>query len=78
MVVKNLFEAYTALDVDKLESFISKNFEFQTFPKVARMPDEAKGKHLEWCGPLFSLISKVEVYNRNCLRVHRLTYIIPK
>lgn len=59
--VKNLFDAYLTLDVKNAEPFVSKDFTFQTFPKIADHPDEAKGAHFEKYGALLSLLTKAEV-----------------
>lgn len=59
--VKNLLDAYLTLDVKNVEPFISKNFTFQTFPKIADHPEEAKGAHFERYGTLLNLLKKGEV-----------------
>lgn len=66
-VVKKLFEAYLSLDVHNLEPLISKDFKFQTFPKIDGLPDEEKGGHFERWGPLLSLMTKLEVCIRHYL-----------
>ena len=59
--LKNLLDAYLTLDINKVEPFISKDFKFQTFPKIADLPDEAKEGHFERYGTLFSLMARTEV-----------------
>ena len=59
--LKNVFDAYLTLDLANAEPLISKDFKFQTFPKIANLPDEEKGGHLERYGPLFALMTKIEV-----------------
>ena len=59
--VNNFVDAYLTLDLKNAEPLISKDFQFQTFPKIAGHPDQAKGAHFERYGPLFALMSKVEV-----------------
>ena len=60
-VVKNLAEAYLTLDLKNVEPLLSKDFQFQTFPKTAEHPDQAKGAHSEVQGQLSSLLTKIEV-----------------
>ena len=76
--VKKLFEAYLSLDIKNIEPHIAKDFKFQTFPKIADLPDEAKGTHAERYGPAFALMTKAEVCTRNRLRVRGLTFIVPR
>ena len=59
--VKNFFDAYLTLDLNNVEPFVSKDFQYQTFPKIADHPDEMKGAHFERYAPLFSLLTEVEV-----------------
>ena len=75
--VKKIFDAYLSLDLTNAESLISKDFKFQTFPKIANLPDEGKGGHLERYGPLFASMTKIEVRTLHRLRAHRLTSIFP-
>ena len=76
-VIENLFRAYLTLDISKIEPFISKDFKFQTLPKIAGLPEEAKGGHFDTYSPLFSLLKKVEVRIQHRLRARRLRSIIP-
>lgn len=59
--VKNLIEAYLSLDIYNIVPFISKDFKFQTFPKIAGLPDEVKEGHLERYGLLFSMVTSAKV-----------------
>ena len=74
-VVKNLIEAYVTLNLSNIEPFVSKDYKYQAFPKVADLPDEPKGKHIERYGAFFSLLNKVEVGIQHRLRARRLTVI---
>ena len=58
---KDLFDAYCSLDIKNVEPLISKDFTFQTFPKIAEHPDEAKDAHFGGYGKLLSSMSKIEV-----------------
>ena len=60
-LVKGLFDAYLTLDINKIAPFISKNYTFQTLPKIPDLPDEATGGHLERYGALLSLMNGMEV-----------------
>ena len=59
--IKNLVDAVIALDIKSVESQVSNNFTFQTFPKVPELPDEEKEKTFERYGGLFSSLTKAEV-----------------
>ena len=60
-LIKNVIEGYFSGDMNNLEPLVSKDYKFETFPKVNALPDEEKGGHLERYGALFSLMTKVEV-----------------
>ena len=59
--VKNFFDAGFTLDLKKLVPLTSKDYQFETFPKVAEHPVEAKEAHLERYGVLFSMMTKLGV-----------------
>jgi hypothetical protein len=59
--VKKFIDAYISLNINNVGPHISKNFTFQTFPKIDDMPDETKGTHFERYGSVLSLFTKVEV-----------------
>ena len=60
-IIKDFFDAYVALDIKKSEPYMSRDFKFQTFPKIPDLPDETKGEHFERYGTLLSLVTKVGV-----------------
>ena len=60
-VVENIFKALTTLDIKNIEPFLSKDFQLETFPKIASLPDEPKAMSLERYGTLISLLTKIEV-----------------
>ena len=60
-LAKQLVEAYTSRDIDKVASLISKDFKLQTFPKTTDLPDEAGGAHIQKYGPILAALTKVEV-----------------
>ena len=71
--VKDLFEAYLSLNIDNIKPFITKDFKFQTFPKIKGLPDEPKEGHFNRYGTLFSVVSRAEVRIQPRLRARRLT-----
>ena len=56
-----MFEAYRTCDLQNARPILSKNYTFQTFPKVDDLPDETKGEHLENYAPRFASLTKLEV-----------------
>ena len=65
-VVKNLSDTYISLDIKNVEWYFSKNFTFQTFPKIPDLPGEEKGMYAERYGGIMSLLTKSEV----CIQRH--------
>ncbi|KAF9779190.1 hypothetical protein BJ322DRAFT_1113547 [Thelephora terrestris] len=59
--VKNFIDAYLTRDVKNVEPLISKDFKFQTFPKITEHPDEAKDAHFERYGPILTSLTKLEI-----------------
>ena len=76
--VKSILEAYISLDLSNADQFFSKDFKFQTFPKISDLPEEVKEAHFDRYGPLFALMAKVEVCVQNRLLARRLTSAIPR
>lgn len=60
-LVKGCMDVCITLDINNIAPFISKDYKFQTFPKIADRPDETKEKHFERYGTLLSLLAKLEV-----------------
>lgn len=63
-LVKDYIDAYLTLNIKNVEPFVSKNYKFQSFPKVPDLPDQAKGEHSERYGTVLSLMNKMEVRDR--------------
>lgn len=59
-LVKNLFEAYQTLDLNNVAKLLSKDYKFQTFPKISEHPDETPDGHVEKYGRLLSMFTKIE------------------
>lgn len=60
-LVKDLVDAYFTLDINNIVPFISKNYTYQTFPKVPDLPLAPKGDHLDKFGRLLSLMKAMDV-----------------
>jgi len=60
-VVKNWIDAYCTLDMKNVETFISKNFQYQALPETADLPKETGGRHIERYRGLLVAASKLEV-----------------
>ena len=60
-VVKNLLDAYSSLDISKVEPFISKDFKYQMFPKIINLPDEPRAAHIQKYGEVLAALTKMEV-----------------
>ena len=59
--VKRWIDAYTSLDMNNLGPVISKNYQYQSFPKSIEVPKEAKERHIERLRERFSGLTKYEV-----------------
>lgn len=62
---KTLLDGYFSRDISNVEPFISKNFKYQSFPKIADHPDESKMDHIQNWGPMFASLPSVEVRIRS-------------
>jgi len=60
-VVKDWTDAYFSLDINRVEPFLSKNFKFQTFPKIMDVPEEGKAAHIQRYKWMFGTFEKAEV-----------------
>ena len=60
-VFKSVVEAYMTRDLSNVAPYLSKDFKFQTFPKIADLPDLAKAEHVEKYGAIYRSFSKVDV-----------------
>lgn len=59
--VKDLLDAYETRDINNVKPLVSKNFKFQTFPKIAHHPDEENEAHFDRYGKLLSAWTKLVV-----------------
>ena len=60
-LVKNWIDGYLSRDIRNLQPYLSKNYKFQTFPKIAELPDEVMGEYVERYAPIFSSFNNLEV-----------------
>ena len=59
--VKTWFNAYSSLDVNKLEPLVSKNYQYEALPESLGLPKETKGGHVQRIGENFPMLNKIEV-----------------
>ena len=60
-VVKDFLDSYGTLSINNAAPYISKNYKFQTLPKVVGRPEEEKGRHPERHEAMLSLLKGAEV-----------------
>lgn len=72
-VIKKWIDAYTSLDVSKVEPLLAKNYQHQSFPESTDLPDETKGQHIQKWGEILAAAAKLEVRIRCRRKVHGLT-----
>lgn len=60
-LTKKLLDDYSSRDLSDVGPFLSENFKFQTFPKVAELPEEEKGSHINNWGKMLGSFAKMEV-----------------
>ena len=59
--VKKFVDAYHALDMSKVEPFISKNYQYYPFPDSADLPTTTKEGHIQMFRGILSTVDKVDV-----------------
>jgi hypothetical protein len=60
-VLKKAIDAVTALDLSKMDTLLSRNFKYQSFPKTIDVPEQTKGTFFQWFRGVFASMSKFEV-----------------
>jgi hypothetical protein len=60
-VAKKWFDAVGVLDTGKIDSLLSRNFKYQSFPKTIDVPELTKAKYIQWFGGTFTSMTKIEV-----------------
>jgi hypothetical protein len=77
-VIKKWIDAYTSLDISKVEPLLAKNYQHQSFPESPDAPNETKGEHIQKWGEILAAAAKLEVRIRRQREVRRLTLAAPR
>lgn len=77
-VIKKWIDAYTSLDISKVEPLLAKNYQHQSFPESTDAPDETKGEHIQKWGQILAAAAKLEVRIRPQRKIRRLTPTAPR
>jgi hypothetical protein len=64
-VVKALIDAYCSLELSNVLALLSKNYKFETFPKISDHPEETRERHIDKYGRILSLFTVLEVRSRS-------------
>lgn len=64
-LVKDWICAYGSHDFGDLQTYVSRNLKFQTFPKIVELPDESVMEHMERYKLAFSFFTSLEVRIRH-------------
>jgi hypothetical protein len=59
-VVKQWLESYQSLDTENVDPLLSKNFQYETYPRSPNAPNQSKKAHLEQWGAGLPLMNKLE------------------
>ena len=59
--VEKLHNAYSSLDLNNAEPFLSKDFHYELLPESPDLPKQTKETHLQTWGKVFSSLNKFEV-----------------
>jgi hypothetical protein len=59
--VKKWIDGFISLDISNLGVLISKNFKYESFPKIIDLPEQTKGSHIQWFGGILAATTKLEV-----------------
>ena len=63
--LKKLHDTYASLDLNNVAPLLSKDFQYELFPKTPDVPNQTKESHLEMWGKVFSSFNKLEVRIRH-------------
>jgi len=66
-VIDLLFTAYRTRDTNNVARFLSKNFTYRALPETADLPDQTKEQHVEFFGPIFPRLAKLEYVSREAI-----------
>lgn len=64
-LVKGWIDAYLSRDIKNIQPHLSKNYKFQTFPKIAGLPDETTEGYVEKYRPIFSMFTDLQVHTQH-------------
>jgi len=59
--LEKLVDAYVSLDLNNLESVLSKDYQYEALPEVPGVPIQTKESHIQMWKGVYSLVSKQEV-----------------
>jgi len=79
--VKNMIDAYISLDLNNLAPLLSKDYQYEAFPKSTDFPVQTKESHLQVWGKIFSPVNKLDVrirHWRTRLQAPRLISTTPR
>ena len=62
---KRLIDAYVSLDLNNLESILSKDYQYEAIPAIPEIPIQTKESHIQAWKDVYSLVSKQEVRIRH-------------
>ena len=59
--IENLFKAYATLDLNNVEPFLSKDYQYESIPESPGLQKQGKEGHLATWKEIFSSVNKLEV-----------------
>jgi len=63
--LKKLVDAYVSLDLNNLESILSKDYRYEAIPAIPEVPIQTKESHIQMWKEVYSLVSKQKVRIRH-------------
>ena len=54
-------DAFSTHDIKEAEPFLSRDYSYKSFSKIAELPDETRAEFIETFGPFFVLLAKLKV-----------------
>jgi hypothetical protein len=60
-LIQRLADAYHTLDINNVEPFLSKNYQYEMLPESPDLPKQTRESHLRIWGQLLSAVKKLEV-----------------
>ena len=63
--LEKLTDAYVSLDLNNLESILSKDYRYEAIPTLPDVPIQTKESHIRMWKEVYSLVSKQEVRIRH-------------